>query len=44
VQVSAPVEYVPHEFVLHLFAATCQATIDYVQQLDPVAAKRAGGG
>ncbi|QFZ23065.1 hypothetical protein [Saccharothrix syringae] len=27
VLVSAPVEYVPHEFVLHLFAETCEAAI-----------------
>jgi hypothetical protein len=29
VLVSAPVEYVPHEFVVHLFAATCRGVINY---------------
>ncbi|HEX4701102.1 MAG TPA: hypothetical protein VH352_03150 [Pseudonocardiaceae bacterium] len=32
---SAPVEYQPEQFVLHLFAKTCQATIAYARQAAP---------
>jgi hypothetical protein len=39
VQVSAPVEYVPHEFVLHLFGTTCAAAIRYVRLANSAAAK-----
>lgn len=30
VALSAPVSYVPHDFVLHLFAVTCSQTVDLV--------------
>ncbi|MBB5954425.1 hypothetical protein FHS29_000995 [Saccharothrix tamanrassetensis] len=36
VLVSAPVDYVPQEFVLHLFAETCQAVIGHLSAAEPV--------
>jgi hypothetical protein len=41
VLVSAPVEYVPEEFVLHLFGETCEAAIAYVRRRDRRAAREA---
>ncbi|NKE55561.1 hypothetical protein FXN61_01460 [Lentzea sp. PSKA42] len=39
--VAAPVDYVPREFVLHLYARTCRAVLWYVASVDPRAVKAA---
>ncbi|MFC3892560.1 hypothetical protein ACFOWZ_13845 [Lentzea rhizosphaerae] len=42
VMVAAPVDYVPREFVLHLYACACRAVLSYAELVDPYALKRAG--
>ncbi|MFI6098460.1 hypothetical protein ACIA8G_23140 [Lentzea sp. NPDC051213] len=42
IMVAAPVDYVPREFVLHLYARTCRAVISYMHDVDRRAVKRAG--
>jgi hypothetical protein len=39
IMVSAPVDYVPREFVLHLYACTCQAVLAHVEEIRPSVVK-----
>ncbi|MET9631307.1 hypothetical protein ABZX92_27975 [Lentzea sp. NPDC006480] len=40
--VPAPVDYVPREFVLHLYARTCHAVLTHLEETQPFAVKTAG--
>ncbi|MET8758297.1 hypothetical protein [Lentzea sp. NPDC004782] len=42
VLVAAPVDYVPREFVLHLYARACQAVLAHLRNVDEQVVKRAG--
>ncbi len=39
--VPAPVDYVPREFVLHLYARTCQVVLTHLEETQPFAVKTA---
>lgn len=41
VMVSAPVDHVPGEFVLHLYARTCQAVLSHLEDAQPLGPARA---
>ncbi|MET9226788.1 hypothetical protein [Lentzea sp. NPDC003310] len=40
VQVAAPVDYVPREFVLHLYARTCHVVLAHLREADPEITRR----
>ncbi len=40
--VAAPVDYVPREFVLHLYARACQAVLTHLRDVDEYTVERAG--